>query len=99
LQRWTVRFKAADFADVVERTAGLEGPTREWVEKDLVYRAVALLPPKQRAVVELTYFHGYSYGEIAEIVGCPENTVKTRMFHARSRLKELLGEYARAGRD
>ncbi len=44
----------------------------------------------QRAVVELTYFFGYSYIEIAEIMDCPVNTVKTRMFHARRRLKKLL---------
>jgi RNA polymerase sigma-70 factor (ECF subfamily) len=48
------------------------------------------LPAKQRAVVELTYFYGYSYEEIAAIVDCPVNTVKTRMFHARARLKSLL---------
>lgn len=92
LQRWTVRFKAADWSDVVERTAGMEGHTKGLVERDLMYRAIQLLPPKQRAVVELTYFFEYSYDEIAEIVGCPTNTVKTRMFHARARLKELLPE-------
>lgn len=53
-------------------------------------RALHELSPEQRAVVELTYFYGRSYQEIAEIVGCPVNTVKTRMFHARRRLKELL---------
>lgn len=53
-------------------------------------RALHELSPEQRAVVELTYFYGRSYPEIAEIVGCPVNTVKTRMFHARRRLKELL---------
>lgn len=44
----------------------------------------------QRSVVELTYFSGYSYREIAEIMKCPVNTVKTRMFHARRRLAKLL---------
>jgi RNA polymerase sigma-70 factor (ECF subfamily) len=53
-------------------------------------RALAGLSPDHRAVVELTYFYGCSYQEIAEIVGCPVNTVKTRMFHARRRLRELL---------
>jgi RNA polymerase sigma-70 factor (ECF subfamily) len=90
LQRWTVRFKAADWATVVERTAGMEGHTQGLVERDLMYRAIQLLPPKQRAVVELTYYFGYSYDEIAEIVDCPTNTVKTRMFHARARLRQLL---------
>jgi RNA polymerase sigma factor (sigma-70 family) len=55
-------------------------------------RALHLLSAEQRAVVELTYYYGLAYTEIAEIVGCPVNTVKTRMFHARRRLKELLPE-------
>jgi RNA polymerase sigma-70 factor (ECF subfamily) len=53
-------------------------------------RALSTLSPEQRAVVELTFYHEYSYQEIAEIVGCPVNTVKTRMFHARRRLAQCL---------
>ena len=49
--------------------------------------ALRTLSPDQRAAVELTYFHGFSYPEIAQIVECPTDTVKTRMFHARKRLK------------
>lgn len=49
-----------------------------------------LLSPEHREVLELTFFHGCSYREIAEIAQCPENTVKTRMFHAKRRLKPLL---------
>jgi RNA polymerase sigma-70 factor, ECF subfamily len=90
LQRWTGRFKAADWSEVVERTVGTEGHTQGLAERDLMYRAIQQLPPKQRAVVELTYYFGYSYDEIAEIVGCPANTVKTRMFHARGKLRRLL---------
>ena len=52
--------------------------------------ALGALPPDQRAVVELAYYQGLGYTEIAEIVGCPVNTVKTRMFHARRRLREML---------
>lgn len=53
-------------------------------------RALAQLSAEQRAVVELTYFHGCHYREIAQIVGCPVETVKTRMFYARRRLRDLL---------
>jgi RNA polymerase sigma-70 factor (ECF subfamily) len=53
-----------------------------------IERALAQLSPDQRAAVELTYFHGFSYPEIAAIVDCPTDTVKTRMFHARRRLKQ-----------
>lgn len=44
----------------------------------------------QRSVIELTYFSGFSYQEIARVMNCPVNTVKTRMFHARRRLAKLL---------
>lgn len=54
--------------------------------------AIDALPAEQRQVVVLTYFEGLSYQEIARITGCPVNTVKTRMFHARRRLKALLSE-------
>lgn len=57
---------------------------------DLIGAALRELSADHRQVVELTYFCGFSYREIGEIVGCPENTVKTRMFHARRRLKYLL---------
>jgi RNA polymerase sigma factor (sigma-70 family) len=56
-------------------------------------KALGNLSPEQRAVVELTYYYELSYQEISEIVGCPVNTVKTRMFHARRRLKELLPRF------
>jgi RNA polymerase sigma-70 factor (ECF subfamily) len=52
--------------------------------------AMATLSPEHRAVVDLTYFHGMGYRQIAEIVNCPVDTVKTRMFHARRRLKQAL---------
>ncbi|MDQ3564486.1 MAG: sigma-70 family RNA polymerase sigma factor [Pseudomonadota bacterium] len=55
-------------------------------------KAIAALSAEHRAVIELTFFHGLPYQEIAEIVGAPVNTIKTRMFHARRRLAEILTE-------
>jgi RNA polymerase sigma-70 factor (ECF subfamily) len=55
------------------------------------------LSPEQRAVVELTYHYGYSYREIAQITGVPVNTVKTRMFYARKRLKESWSDRMESG--
>ncbi len=43
-----------------------------------------------RAVMELSFFDDLSYREIAQIVDCPENTVKTRMFHAKQAMKQCL---------
>jgi RNA polymerase sigma factor (sigma-70 family) len=71
-----------------------EGPESELIEREVQHRlrrALAALSAEHRAVVELTYYHGYAYREIAQIVGCPVDTVKTRMFHARRKLKVLLG--------
>ena len=58
--------------------------------RSLVIDALGALPPEQRAVVVLTYLHEIGYREIAEIVDCPIDTVKTRMFYARRRLRILL---------
>lgn len=63
-----------------------------FVLENALSHALAALPQEQRAVVELTAFHGLAYQEIAQILDCPENTVKTRMFHARKKLQPLLRE-------
>ncbi|MES2148998.1 MAG: sigma-70 family RNA polymerase sigma factor [Pseudomonadota bacterium] len=55
-----------------------------------VAEALDALPHVQRTVVNLAYYHGMGYDEIAAIMDCPVNTVKTRMFNARSRLRVLL---------
>ena len=56
----------------------------------LLRGAIAELSPDHRGVVELTYFQDLSYREIAEIMDCPVDTVKTRMFYARRQLKRCL---------
>jgi RNA polymerase sigma-70 factor (ECF subfamily) len=58
--------------------------------REALLSAMSALSPEHRAVVDLTYFHGLGYREIAEILSCPVDTVKTRMFHARRRLKSAL---------
>jgi RNA polymerase sigma-70 factor, ECF subfamily len=57
-----------------------------------VLRAVARLPPAQRAVVVLHYYEDRPLAEIAEIVGCTPSTAKVHAFKARRRLAVLLGE-------
>jgi RNA polymerase sigma factor (sigma-70 family) len=58
--------------------------------RNALVAAMAGLSPEQRAVVDLTYFHGLGYRDIADILSCPIDTVKTRMFHARRRLRQAL---------
>jgi RNA polymerase sigma factor (sigma-70 family) len=57
---------------------------------DVLVEAMKDLSADHRAVVDLTYFHGMGYREIAEIMGCPVDTVKTRMFHARRKLRRVI---------
>ncbi len=66
--------------------------TSNWLEV-----AFDRLSTEQRAVVEMTYYQGLHYSEISEIMQCPENTVKTRMFHARKILAKILPELSGRG--
>lgn len=56
--------------------------------------ALKKLTPELRAVVELTYYNGYLYTDIAEILDCPVGTVKTRMMTARRRLRDMLSDHS-----
>jgi RNA polymerase sigma-70 factor, ECF subfamily len=69
-----------------------EEPAREAELRDWLSAALAALPVEQRLAVELCYELGHSCEEIATIMGCPVNTVKTRLFHARAKLQRLLPE-------
>ena len=62
-------------------------PAKSREDQDWLGAALAVLPADQRAVIELTFYHGLSYQDVAKILDCPENTVKTRMFNARKKLQ------------
>jgi RNA polymerase sigma-70 factor, ECF subfamily len=62
-----------------------DGNDREWVGAALVQ-----LAEEQRTVLELFYRFGHSCEEIAEMVDCPANTVKTRMYLGRRKMRRLL---------
>ena len=59
-------------------------------KSEVLRKAIAQLSPEHREIIDLVYYHEKSVEEVAEIVGIPENTVKTRMFYARKKLAELL---------
>ena len=66
--------------------------TSEWI-----LLAMQQLPTEQRLALEFAYGYGHSCDEIALIMDCPVNTVKTRLFHARAKLRALLPGLAGAG--
>ena len=76
--------------DQAPECAGRSDQEQELVRHELVEMALGKLSTEHREVVELTFYSGFSYQEIAEITKVPVNTVKTRMFHARKNLKSIL---------
>jgi RNA polymerase sigma-70 factor (ECF subfamily) len=80
-------------AHAERRASGEPGPESEFGRRQTqaaLLEAMRQLSPDHRAVVDLTYFHEIGYREIAEIMDCPVDTVKTRMYYARRHLKRVL---------
>jgi len=72
----------------------LEEELLRGVLSDEVARAVAAPPEEWRTCVLLCDVEGLSYADIAEVVGCPPGTVRSRIARARARLMESLARYA-----
>lgn len=62
-----------------------------------VQKALELLTPEQREAILLSRYQGLSYAEIAQIAGCSEGAVKTRVFRAMETLKKALAEGGASG--
>ena len=81
---------------VAERIVdGADDPEVELAKKDkgaLMRLMIDRLSPIHREIVDLVYYHEQSIAEASAILGVPENTVKTRMFHARKQLSTLFNE-------
>jgi RNA polymerase sigma-70 factor (ECF subfamily) len=78
-------------AETIEDEADTPDVTLEKKDKSaLIRKCLQGLSAEHREIVDLVYYHEKSVEEVAEIVGIPENTVKTRMFYARKKLAELL---------
>jgi RNA polymerase sigma-70 factor (ECF subfamily) len=57
---------------------------------DIIQKCLARLSPSHREIIDLVYYHGKLVRDVALIVGVPEGTVKTRMFHARKHMSKML---------
>lgn len=71
--------------DTADAIAGLQEGVR-------LRRCLEKLSQAHREVIHLAFFEDLAYGEIAAIAGCPEGTVKTRVYHAKQALKGCLGQ-------
>ena len=80
--------------DVTDEIPDIEAPPPEALDREglhaAIRQAVMQLPPEHRAVVDLTFFRNRSYEEAAQSLDCPVGTIKSRMFHARAKLRPLL---------
>lgn len=76
-----------------ELAADAENPAEELLsaeQKELFFAAIDLLPDEHRAVVLLHYLEDFDLAELADITGVPLGTVKSRLHHARQKLRQQL---------
>jgi RNA polymerase sigma-70 factor (ECF subfamily) len=80
-----------DVAELIEDPSDNPEVTLQKTERSEILRnCLKQLSPSHREIIDLVYYHDRTIDDVAEIIGVPPNTVKTRMFYARKRIGELL---------
>jgi RNA polymerase sigma-70 factor (ECF subfamily) len=84
-----------DLAAATEPSESIEDLVARRDEMRIVERAMALLPEEQRTAIVLKEYHGLTFQEIADLIGCPLSTVKTRLYQGLTVLRRELAKDTR----
>jgi RNA polymerase sigma-70 factor (sigma-E family) len=82
----------ADVPEPATASSVVDGTAQDVVERDAMWRALAMLPPGQRAVIVLRYYEDLTEAEIATVLGCSPGTVKSQAAKAMAHLREQLAD-------
>ncbi len=91
-RRRTESLDADALPDAPDPSGSAEDEAWLGFERDRVLAAIRTLPDAQRETIELAYYGGYSQSELAERLGVPLGTIKSRMFAGLARLREVLDD-------
>jgi RNA polymerase sigma-70 factor (sigma-E family) len=89
VDRWrSLRRRAEQPLDARDPGRAVQDAAGEIADRDLLLRALAALPPRQRAVLVLRYWEDLSEAEIARMLGCSVGTVRSQVSRGLARLRE-----------
>jgi RNA polymerase sigma-70 factor (sigma-E family) len=100
IDRWrALRRHAEQRLEAGDPGPAVDDRTSELADRDLLLRSLAMLAPRQRAVLVLRYWEDMSEAEIAGLLGCGVGTVKSQASRGLKRLRDLTGVCPSVPRD